>query len=114
MARAKTDRTIQRVVRLSEAEDTHVSTHAAELGLTPAAYLRLTGLKKLPRRHGVLDREIQKELWKQVTGMARNMNQLTRYAHSGNLQVGELEGLASEIRRLMAQVMAMAGLVGNT
>ena len=114
MPRAKTDRNIQRVVRLSAEEDSHVSTQAAELGLTPATYLRLTALKKLPKVRGVLDREIQKELWKQVTGMARNMNQLTRCAHSGKLQVGELEGLTSEIRRLMTQMMAMAGMASST
>ena len=32
MPRAKTDRNIQRVVRLSAEEDSHVSTQAAELG----------------------------------------------------------------------------------
>lgn len=109
MARPRTDRTTQRVVRLTAEEDQQLSIQAAELGLTPAAFLRLAALKKLPKRRGALDRDAQKELWRQVAGMARNVNQLTKYAHSGKLRPGELEGLTREFRALVQLVLGMAG-----
>jgi hypothetical protein len=97
------------VVRLTAEEDQQLSAQAAELGLTPAAFLRLAALKKLPKRRGALDRETQKAVWSQVAGMARNLNQLTKYAHSGKLKPGELEGLTRELRVLVRQVLEMAG-----
>lgn len=114
MARPRTDRTTQRVVRLTAEEDQQVAASAAELGLSPAAFLRLAGLKKFPRRRSgaVLDRDAQKEVWRQVAGMARNVNQLTKYAHSGKLRPGEIEGLARELRVLVRLVMEMAGAGG--
>ena len=109
MARPRTDRTHQRVVRLTDEEDQQLSASAAELGLSPAAFLRRAALKKLPRRRGVLDRDAQKAVWSQVAGMARNLNQLTKYAHSGKLKPGELEGLTRELQVLVRQVLEMAG-----
>jgi hypothetical protein len=109
MGRARTDRTVQRVVRLSLDEDKIVSENAQELGLTPASFLRLASIKKLPRRSGMLDIEIQKDMWRQISGMARNINQLSKYAHTGMLKPGELEGATSDIRELMRRVMEMYG-----
>ncbi len=109
MGRARTDRTVQRVVRLSLDEDKIVSENAQELGLTPASFLRLASIKKLPRRSGMLDIEIQKDMWRQISGMARNINQLSKYAHTGMLKPGELEGATSDIRELMRRVMEMSG-----
>ena len=111
MARPRTDRTVQRVVRLTLEEDQQLATSAAELGLTPAAFLRLAALKKLPRRRGgaILDRETQKELWKQVAGMARNLNQLTKYAHTGKLRPGELAEVTTALQTLVRLVLDMAG-----
>lgn len=97
------------MVRLTAEEDQQLSAQAAELGLTPAAFLRLAALKRLPKRRGALDRETQKALWSQVAGMARNLNQLTKYAHSGKLKPGELEGLTRELRVLVRQVLEMTG-----
>lgn len=113
MARPRTDRTTQRVVRLTAEEDQQLRAQAAELGLTPAAFLRLAALKKLPKRRGALDRETQKALWSQVAGMARNLNQLTKYAHSGKLKPGELEALTRELRVLMREVLEMTGAGGG-
>ena len=102
MARPRTDRTIQRVVRLSSDEDQLVASQARELGLSPSAYLRQAGLKKLPKRSsGMLEPERQAEIWKHVSGMARNLNQLTKYAHSGSLGEGELEGVKREVQALV-------------
>ena len=109
MARPRTDRTTQRVVRLTAEEDQQLGAQAAELGLSPASFLRLAALKKLPRRRGALGRDTQKEVWKQVAGMARNLNQLTKYAHSGKLKPGELEGLTRELKVLVRQVLEMTG-----
>jgi hypothetical protein len=99
------------VVRLTTEEDQQVTASAADLGLTPAAFLRLSALKKLPRRRGgaVLDRETQKELWKQVAGMARNLNQLTKYAHTGKLRPGELDEVTRALQTLVGLVLDMAG-----
>lgn len=108
MGRARTDRIVQRVVRLSVEEDKIVGENAEELGVSPASFLRLAAIKKLPRRSGILDLEMQKEIWKQVSGMGRNINQLSKYAHSGMLKPGELEGAIFEIRGLMRVILEMS------
>ena len=109
MGRPRTERTEQRVVRLTAEEDALVAAQAAELGLTPAAFLRLAGLRKLPRRRGALDPEMAREIWRQVSGVARNVNQLARHAHMGNLQPGELEGLRAEVQALVRWAMEASG-----
>ena len=109
MARPKTHRTEQRVVRLTAEEDALVKTQATELGLSPAAFLRLSALKKLPRRQGVLAPETAREIWQQVSGMARNVNQLTKIAHAGKLKSGELEAMTKEVQALVTWVMEAAG-----
>ena len=108
MARPRTDRTTQRVVRLTTEEDALVSAQAEELGLTAAGFLRLSALKKLPRRKGVLDPETAREIWRQVSGVARNVNQLTKIAHAGKLKPGELEGLRAEVQLLVRWAMEAA------
>ena len=106
MARPRTDRRIQRVVRLTAEEDQMVTNQAQELGISPSAYLRQAGLKKLPkRRGGALDPEVQRDVWKQVSGMARNLNQLTKHVHSGTVKEGEIEGLRGEVQALVRWVM---------
>ena len=107
MARPRTDRTIQRVVRLTSDVDKLLASQAQELGISPSAYLRQAGLKKLPRRrgNGVPDPEVQREVWKQVSGMARNLNQLTKHVHSGAVKEGEIEGLRGEVQVLVRWVM---------
>ena len=109
MTRPRTDRTHQRVVRMNAEEDALVSAQAAELGLTPAAFLRLAALKKLPRRRGILEVETGREIWSQVSGMARNVNQLTKMAHAGKLKSGELEALGASVQALVKWVMEAAG-----
>jgi hypothetical protein len=97
------------VVRLTAEEDRQLAAQADELGLSPAAFLRLAAGKKLPRRRGALDRETQKELWKQVAGMARNLNQLTKYAHTGQLRPGELDEVTRSLQTLVRLVLDMGG-----
>ena len=109
MARPRTDRTTQRVVRLSATEDATVSAQAAELGLTPAAFLRLSALRKLPRRKGILEPKLAREIWQQVSGMARNVNQLTKYAHAEKLKDGEIEALGMSVQALVRWVIEVAG-----
>jgi len=112
MGRAKTGRTTQRVVRLSEQEDAAVNAQATELGLTPAAFLRLAALRKLPRRRGILEPETAREIWQQVSGMARNVNQLTKYAHAGKFKDGELAALGGAVQALVKWVMEATARVG--
>ena len=116
MARPRTNRTHQRVVRLTADEDRQLAASAAETGLSPAAFLRLAGLRKLPRQRAraVIDRETQKEIWKQVSGMARNLNQLTKHAHSGQLRPGELDGLRDELRAVVQIFFKLAGTGGGS
>ncbi len=108
MARPRTDRTTQRVVRLTTEEDLQVSAQAQELGLTAAAFLRMAALKKLPRRKGVLDPETAREIWRQVSGVARNVNQLTKIAHAGKLKAEEVERLTKEVQALVRWAMEAA------
>ena len=112
MARPRTDRTHQRVVRLSAEEDAQLAAQATELGLSPAAFLRLAALKKLPRRSGILSPETAREIWQQVSGMARNVNQLTKYIHGGKVSAGELERLAKEVQALLRWVMEASARTG--
>jgi hypothetical protein len=71
--------------------------------------LRLAALKKLPRRRGNLEAETAREIWQQVSGMARNVNQLTKIAHAGKLKAGELEALGASVQALVMWVMEAAG-----
>lgn len=101
MGRARTDRKIQHVVRLSEAEEKILSLKAQEAGLSEAAFLRASGLGKPFRRNGKLDRDVQKEIWKQIAGAGRNLNQMTKIANmERGIRPAEVESLAAEIRRL--------------
>ena len=104
-----TGRNIQRVVRLSPDESRLVDSAASQLGLTPASYLRHLGTsRKLPKT-GKIDRDAQREIWKQVSGMARNLNQITIRANSLQLQPGELKELSGGINRLLEQIKELSG-----
>ena len=108
MGRPRTDRSRQRVVRLSVEEDAQIMAQATELGLTAAAFLRLSALKKLPRRKGVIEPETAREIWRQVSGVARNVNQLTKIANAGKLKADEVERLTEEVRGLVRWAMEVA------
>ena len=104
----ETTRSIQRVVRLTPDESKLIDESAAHLGLTPASYLRHLGTNKRLPRTGKLDRDAQRELWKQVAGMARNMNQITIKANSLDLKKGELESLSLSIESLMKKIQELS------
>lgn len=70
-------------VRLSPEEYSQVAQHSTELAITPAEYLRrLSTKKQLPRR-GVLDRDAQRQIWREIHAIGNNINQLTHNSNKG-------------------------------
>ena len=96
------------VVRFSPEEAEKLTQAAAQEGISVATFMRRAALgRKAPS--GRLDRDSQREIWRQVSGVARNVNQLARAANAGALKPGELEQLTEAVRGLTARVLALAG-----
>lgn len=110
MARPKKDdpRNTRYVVRFSPEEAEKLTEAAAKEGVSIATYMRRASLGRKPPG-GRLDRDSQREIWRQVAGVARNVNQIARAANAGALKPGELERLTDEVRGLTAHVLALTG-----
>jgi hypothetical protein len=98
--RPPTHRTEQIRVRLSKEELDTITSNAKIASLKPATYLRHLGM----RRHisnGKLDRDTQTEIWRQIAGIARNINQITKTYHIENrVEIEELKHDLEQIRAL--------------
>jgi len=101
-------RSIQRVVRLSPSESRIIDDASAQLAITPASYLRHLGINKKLPTIGRISRDSQREIWKQVSGMARNVNQIAIKANTLRLKPGELEDLKNSIDRLLLKIEALS------
>ena len=57
------------------------------------------------RTAGKLDREFQKQIWKQVSGIGRNINQIAFKLNSGSeTPPGEFKAILEEIKGLRADL----------
>lgn len=72
-------------VRLSPEEYEHVLSTSAELALTPSEFMRRLSLKKQLPRRGAFDRDAQREIWKEIHAIGKNINQLAHNSNRGVL-----------------------------
>ena len=81
-------------VRMTLAESKRIEKSATQYGLSVSAYLRQKGLgdRMIPPL-----RAEEKEAYRQLVGIANNLNQLTRYTH-------ERKGLTLEILKSLERV----------
>ena len=104
MPKPQTNRIIQRVVRLSPEEDKALGAAAEQAGFnTQASYLRSLALKQRGEARTIsrIDRDMQKQIWKQVAGMGRNLNQIAFKMNS------EVFVYPEEVKRLESQISAL-------
>ena len=102
MPKKQTHRLKQRVVRLSESEDQTIREKALEAGYsTHASFLRELALGVKIKTSGKLDREFQKQIWRQVSGIGRNLNQIAFKLNSNaGIYQTEFEAVYEEIKAL--------------
>lgn len=100
MARPK--KTIKREkqysVRLTMAEAKRVEKNAGRYGESVSSYFRKKGLddRLVPRWT-----EEEREAYKQLVGMANNLNQLTKLCHERGLLVNQVEGVLVGINKAL-------------
>ena len=103
MARPKKAVTLdkQYSVRLTLAEAKWIEREAGRYGLSVSSYLRQKGLKNkmVPRLS-----EEEANYYAQLAGMGKNLNQLTRLAHSRRALVSDIEVAVNGIRTLVAKL----------
>ena len=112
MSRPKTNRHIQRVVRLTTEESEIINEKAQKCGLSPAQYLRSCGLSKTLKARGDasrLDPDIQKEVWKSVSGFGRNLNQVALFFNRERIK--GTESVKFDVEELRGEVKHLTGLV---
>lgn len=108
MARPKDPKTERIHVRLSPEEHSELMEAAKREAMTLPEYLRMSGLKRRPPST-LLDRDAQREIWKQVSGIARNINQITIRANQLIFVPGELENIQREVQNLTLALLECAG-----
>ncbi len=103
MARPKKAITLdkQYSVRLTLAEAKWIEREAGRYGLSVSSYLRQKGLKNklVPRLN-----DDEAGYYAQLSGMAKNLNQLARLAHTRRALVSDIEEAIGGIRELVARL----------
>jgi len=97
--RPPTYRTEQIRMRLSKEELEKIRENSKEAALTPVAYVRRIALRK-HISHGKLDRDTQTGIWRQISGIARNINQITKTYHLENRV--DIQELKNELEKITA------------
>lgn len=87
-------------VRMSGAEREAIARHAERTGEKVSSYLRRRGLCDKAPQPKVID-DLLREHVKQLCGIARNVNQLTKYVHEGSKDLDVLEEIRSDIKLLL-------------
>ena len=115
MARPKNKQPIQRThdihIRCSEMEYEIVSGYAESAGLPTSTYIRKCFLKEAPAstHYIVADTSEIHQLVTIAAGIGNNLNQITRYLHSG----GKITVSITEIRELRREIVHLGGIYGN-
>lgn len=92
-------RTKQIRLRLTEQEYEKISTHAKQMSLSPTSYLRKVGLRErvIP---GKFDLNAQREIFRQVRGIANNVQQIVRGANTfKNLRQQDISFLKEQLQK---------------
>ncbi len=110
--RTPTGRSKQVCVKMTEEEFLRVKDTADYLGLTEAAWMRQAALLPPSGGNATLTRAAEREIWKQIAGVGRNVNQIAHRVNrdgAQQLRPGELERLREEVHGAMAFVRQLAG-----
>lgn len=97
--RPPSHRTKQIRLRLTEQEYEKIATHAKQMSLTPTSYLRKVGLRErvIP---GKFDLNAQREIFRQVRGIANNVQQIVRGANTfKNLRQQDIAFLKEQLQK---------------
>ena len=123
MARPKNKQPIQRThdihIRCSEMEYEIVSGYAESAGLPTSTYIRKCFLKEAPAstHYIVADTSEIHQLVTIAAGIGNNLNQITRYLHSGGKItvsiVDEIKKCITEVRELRREIVHLGGIYGN-
>jgi hypothetical protein len=123
MARPKNKQPIQRThdihIRCSEMEYEIVSGYAESAGLPTSTYIRKCFLKEAPSstHYIVADTSEIHQLVTIAAGIGNNLNQITRYLHSGGKItvsiVDEIKKCITEVRELRREIVHLGGIYGN-
>ncbi|PRY19963.1 mobilization protein MobC [Spirosoma oryzae] len=93
-------------LRVTEAECQQIAQRAAAAGLKMSEYLRRSALCSAGLSVGTPGGTSLSMLTKperaQLASLANNLNQLTRYAHTGQLDVVGIHGLISQLNQLLS------------
>lgn len=123
MARPKKEQRLHRgyrvYIRFNELEYALVSDYAKELGMPIGTYVRKCTLREKPKIHYsvVADTSEIHQLVTIAAGIGNNLNQITRYLHSGGKItvsiVDEIKKCITEIRELRREIVHLGGIYGN-
>lgn len=123
MARPKNKQPTQRThdvhIRFSEMEYEIVSGYAKDAGLPTSTYIRKCSLNEAPptTHYIVADTSEIHQLVTIAAGTGNNLNQITRYLHSGGKitvsLVEEIKKCIAEIRELRREIVHLGGIYGN-
>lgn len=86
-------------IRLDDDELARVRKKAEIVGKSVAAFMRDASLRQRVRSP-IIDANGASEIAKQIKAMGNNLNQLTRLANKGELEVIELDEMRLELNRL--------------
>ena len=93
-------------LRVTEAERKQIAQKAEACGLKLSEYLRRSALGMRSVSTPIAGSNGPALLTKperaQLASMANNLNQLTRYAHTGQFDVASIHGLISQLNQLLA------------
>ena len=108
MPRPRDPRTVRVQTRFSPEEMQEVEAAAKRDAVTVCEYLRQTALK---RRHraSFIDRDAQREIWRQVSGAARNINQITKKVNTSTVMEEDVSALRAELQQIIDSMMVVAG-----
>lgn len=123
MARPKKEQNLHRgyrvYIRFNELEYALVSDYAKELGMPIGTYVRKCTLREKPEIHYsvVADTSEIHQLVTITAGIGNNLNQITRYLHSGGKItvsiVDEIKKCITEVRELRREIVHLGGIYGN-
>ena len=105
----RTNRIIQRVVRLTVEEDLAIKDKATGAGYpSNAKFLRECALGKKMKSAAKIDPTFQKQIWRQVSGIGRNINQIAFKFNSDTwVAPEEFKSILEEIKGLREDLAAL-------
>lgn len=95
MESSKINKIINLKVRVAPAEAEFIKMQATKAGLSLSEYLR-----KVSQKYEVKER-LPQESRRALQGIGNNLNQLTAYAHKGELHVGKINEVLDQLKQVL-------------